>query len=375
MKRLLAILAVTLVLAVSVLAQDSTPNWPPEWFGSSYEFPPIPSGTYLVTVRYPGIGSSEVQQSLATGSAAGPEGAFCLDGTCYSVFGTTVGCTDASCSTLAIQVVTVSGTGDTTYFTILLTWSAYSTAIPGTPTPPGTATTIPGTATPLPTATPEPDDVTCPSAVITQQNPRVEVVRTFPPNPVVVTQGGQGLQVTVRVTSFPVIRTYWEKVDYSRDACVHTETGTEDTGQYGVSPCAAGWEGWEMRHITDIRCEQRTQIIPDPVVPGAFRVHARLRERSKQWIEGELQQRYPGARVKRPNWDEAGQVTANGCLGDGRCILEVALRFMFVDPGYYDMWADGTTAGTLYTLPRPFRYNFPRPQPVYLIDSTLIPDW
>lgn len=373
MKRLLAILIITTILAPVVLAQ-STPDWPPEWFGDHLGFPPIPSGTYPVTVGYPGIGGSTVQQSMAVGSAAGPY-AFSLDGTGYGVFGTTVGCADTSCQTLAIFVVTVDALGDTTYFTIYLRWSDYYTAPVTTPTPALQGTATPGSSTPtpsVPTPTPVSD---CPSDVITQQNPRAETTRVFPPNPVVVTQGGQGLQVSIRVTSYPVIRTYWEKVDNSHWGCVHVESGFEDDGRYGVSPCAAGWSGWETRWIQDTRCEQRTQIIPDPINAGALRVHARLRENSKRWIEGELQQRYPGAKIRKPNWDETGQITVNGCLGNGVCVLEATVRFMFVDPGYYDMWMDGMTIGTVYTPPRAYRYDWPRPQPVYLIDSTLIPDW
>lgn len=376
MKRLWAILVVTVILASSVVwAQDSTPNWPPDWFGNQLGFPPIPSGTYPVTVSYPGAGGGPTSTTMAVGSAAGPGGYLTIDGADYSVFGSNVACTDATCQTLAIEVTTCGPNGEAFYFTIYLRWSDY-TGQPLTPTPPVTVT--PRTPTPVPptpTITPTPDTTTCPAATISQQPPRAETTRIFPPNPVVVTQGGQGLQVSVRVTSYPVVRIYWEKVDNSHWGCVHVESGFEDDGRYGVSPCAAGWEGWETRWIQDVRCEQRTQIIPDPIVASALRVHARLRENSKRWIEGELQQRYPGARVRRPNWDETGQVTVNGCGANGVCILEATARFMFVDPGYYDMWMDGMTVGTVYTPPRAYRYDWPQPQPVYLMDSTLIPDW
>lgn len=367
----IVVMVVMVVLASSALAQGA--EWPPEWFGNHLGFPPIPSGTYPVTVQYPGVGGSSETGTLAVGSAAGPGGAISVNGMDYGVFGSTVGCADTACTTLAIQVVTVSATGDTYYFTIYLRWDDYSTARPLTPTSAITITATSGrpTSTPsVPVPTPTPSG--CPSDIITQQAPRVEVLRSFPPNPVVVTQGGQGLQVSLRATSFPVVRTYWERVEETRTACVHVESGFVDDGRYGVSPCAAGWEGWETRTITEIRCEQRTQVIPDPIVANSFRVHARLRESSKRWIEGELQQRYPGAKVRRPDWDEAGQISVNGCLANGVCILEATVRFMFVDPGYYDMWADGRTTGTAYTPPRSFRYDWPRPQPVYLVDSTLI---
>jgi hypothetical protein len=211
--------------------------------------------------------------------------------------------------------------------------------------------------------------------VIQQQQPSAEMLSKFPQNPVVRGQGGMGLIITYRATSFPVVRHYWVKVDNSHWGCVHVETGFEDDGRYGVSPCAAGWEGWETRWISDVRCEEKIEIIPDPIVASAAQGHARLRENSKRWIEGELQQRYPGARVKKPDWDVAGRVVRQGCYSDGRCILEIQMYFPFEDPGWYDVWANFRTTGTAYTPPRTFEYRPNQPQAVYLMDSTLLPNW
>lgn len=382
MRRELAIAMVfllTLSLALSTisLAQDSAPNWPPEWFGSSLDFPPIPPGQYPVTVLLPGIGGSTIGDTLVIGPSC--SGAFCLSSGPHGVFGTTVGCTDSTCQVLNIFVVTCDPPDcmNTTYFTIQLRWSDYVAVImptpraSSTPNSPTPTTPVPPTTTPVPTQ--------CPADVIQQLPPRVSQINAFPPNPVVRGQGGQGLTITYRVTSYPVVRHWWKLVDNSRDACVHIDANGnidgEYTGQYPVNPCDAQWEDWEVRHIDDKKCEEQIEIIPDPIRADTFVAHARLRENSKRWILGELQQRYPGARIRKPNWDVNGQVQSNGCSPDGICTLVITVHFPFEDPGWYDIRAEGQTAGTQYTPPRTFQYQPSRPQPVYLMDSTLLPEW
>ncbi|MGC8946360.1 MAG: hypothetical protein ACP5N6_09415 [Anaerolineae bacterium] len=182
------------------------------------------------------------------------------------------------------------------------------------------------------------------------------------------------MTITYRATSFPVIRHYWVEVDNSHWGCIHTESGFEDDGRYGVSPCSAGWEGWETRWIEDKRCEEHVEIIPDPIQVNG-RAGANLRENSMRWIETELQQRYPGARVRKPDWNIPIRVVTNGCAADGQCVMVAVVHFPFEDPGWYDLWAEFQTAGTAYTSPRLFRYQSNQPQAVYLMDSTLLPNW
>ena len=366
-RRVLPLLLVLLIPVVTAVAQDTTPNWP-EWvFGSGWpNNPSWPPGDYPVIYQSGGIGPDTPGILHHDG---GPLGDF------YEAH-----CVDAACTEIQITYLTYPGGAQGEMPTpnwIRIRWSDWVHVPPGTATPPTTLT--PGTTTPPPsTVTPPPPTPTprvdCPADVIQQQPPRAEMLSKTPQNPVVRGQGGMGLIITYRATSYPVVRHYWVEVDNSHWGCVH-ESGFEDDGRYGVSPCNEGWEGWETQWITDISCEEKIEIIPDPIVATSFAGHARLRENSKRWIEGELRQRYPGAQVKRPNWDVRGRVVRQGCYDDGRCILEAQVYFPFEDPGWYDVWADGRTAGTAYTPPRSFRYQPPEPQPVYLMDSTLIPDW
>lgn len=371
MKRILLLALPLLIVALAV-----APSWAqigdwPDWVFT----PDWPPGNYPVWDA-PNIFGLETQWTLTVN----PDGTFGIGG--YNVRpdydGFSYSCLNADCSELMVMGISYIGGawGDAPFnFSFVIRRSDWAPILNPTPTAlPGTSTPVSSTATPPP-ATPTPNDTTCPSDIIQQAPPRAERVGSFPPNPVVRGQGGQGLTITYRVTSFPVVRHWWEKVDNSHWGCVHVESGFEDDGRYGVSPCAAGWEGWETRWISDVKCEERIQIIPDPIRVETFQAHARLRESSKRWIEGELQQRYPGARVRRPNWDVAGRVQTNGCAADGRCILVATVYFPFEDPGWYDIWAEGQTSGTPYTPPRTFRYQPSQPQAVYLMDSTLLPDW
>jgi hypothetical protein len=369
-----------LLIILPAYAQNSTPNWPDWVLGCSeptcLETPQWPPGDYPAYAISGTIMDFFIPPEPTTihvdenGNWGGAFYTVTYDRSCSSA---------STCDTLYITYLVYGevGYGEMPMeVTLMLKWSDWEKIVPSTPAAtltPGTTTPPPNTVTPPPpTPTPQID---CPADVIQQQQPSAEMLSKFPQNPVVRGQGGMGLIITYRATSFPVVRHYWVKVDNSHWGCVHVETGFEDDGRYGVSPCAAGWEGWETRWISDVRCEEKIEVIPDPIVASAAQGHARLRENSKRWIEGELQQRYPGARVKKPDWDVAGRVVRQGCYSDGRCILEAQVYFPFEDPGWYDVWANFRTTGTAYTPPRIFEYRPNQPQAVYLMDSTLLPNW
>jgi hypothetical protein len=85
----------------------------------------------------------------------------------------------------------------------------------GTATPQASSTPFPTgrpTPTPQPTRAPLPTPPTCPPESISQQQPPAMIlIESHPPNPVVVGQGGQGLDVTVRAVSYPVIHRWWTR--------------------------------------------------------------------------------------------------------------------------------------------------------------------
>lgn len=362
----LALLGLALLVSLA-LAQESVP-WPSWVFGGELGYAHWPAGEY--PVWWPNFSGTE-QGTLTVLD----DGSWAYGGGAGWPQVLSVGCSAPNCETLVISFY-LTGNGGSAgletwgWFEIHWDeWSTLSLATPETGTPQPTTTATPRFPTPGPTPTPAPGD-NCPADTIQQQAPRVEFLQVYPPYPVVVGQGGQGLRLTVRVTSYPVVHRYWTHQVRDENHCVHVETGfISPTGQ----ECVDRWPGWEYRNVHEEWCQEHLEIIPDPIAAGAFQAHARLRENSKRWIRTTLAQHYPGARVRHPDWDVAGQ-GSGGCLPDGRCILNTQAVFPFEDPGWYDLWVDGWTVGTTYTPPRVYRLEMEDPQPVYLLDTTLISD-
>jgi len=251
--------------------------------------------------------------------------------------------------------------------------------IPGTvtPEPTGISPTCTPRPTPTarPTATPISTPVDCPPESISQRPPVALIGETWPPNPVVVGQGGQGLNISVRVVSYPVSHRWWTREQRSTTECVWH--GNHVTGEPDESICECTpdrspgcWPGWGWETTTEWYCQEHVEVIPDPIEADALQGHARLHETSIEWIRTDLANKYPGARVRHPNWDVQSDARPV-LLSDGRCFVQTTLRFGFEDPGWYDVWVDGWTVGTRYTPPRTYDYRMPDPQPVYLIDTSL----
>jgi len=243
-----------------------------------------------------------------------------------------------------------------------------------TPTPMVTATPWPtGLPTPTPRATaiPLPTPPTCPPESISQQPPAMMLIESHPPNPVVVGQGGQGLDVTVRAISYPVIHRWWTlepKFDCRNwDDEVYGVPHPND-GQC-CSDSSNGCDHWRIQ--TGWRCVEHVERIPDPILMEYLRGTADLHETSIEWIESDLAGKYPGARVRHPHWNVNG-VGSPYFTADQRCIVDALVHFSFEDPGYYDVEVHGQTAGTIYTPPRSFSYVMEDPQAVYLMDTMLI---
>ena len=251
----------------------------------------------------------------------------------------------------------------------------------GTPRPPEPTRTPRPTPTPRPTATPMPTPEECPPESISQQPPSAIILDASPPNPVVVGQGGKGLDITVRAVSYPVIHRWWTRErewvcqwwDVDTYGVPHPNNGRgccpEDQqlpgGGCGVDTGDCWWVpgDWE--------CVEHSEAIPDPILMDYFVATAFLRQSSIEWIQTDLASKYPGAEVKHPNWYI--QPNANPVLlANGVCVVEGTAHFGFEDPGWYDVSIHGQTAGTIYTPPRSFGYTMPTPQPVYLMDTMLI---
>ena len=241
------------------------------------------------------------------------------------------------------------------------------------PPPPEPTRTPRPTPTPMPTATPMATPVECPPESISQQPPQAIIVDTFPPNPVVVGQGGWGLDINVEAVSYPVIHRWWTRAR-------EWECSWWDSATYGPPHanhghcCPDDQPDCDSSDYYEIpgewKCVEHAEAIPDPILMEYFGATANLHASSIEWIQTDLAGKYPGAEVHHANWyvsTEAEPVL----YGDGRCVVEAKLWFPFEDPGYYDVSVHGQTAGTIYTPPRSFGYAMPTPQAVYLLDTML----
>ncbi len=237
-----------------------------------------------------------------------------------------------------------------------------------TPSPPP-----PPTPTPAPPNTPEPTPVPdhCPSPVITWQRPSVSF-STDPPFPIVVGQDPErvGWNVCVTIQSYPVVYEHWEweivgYKDETKTQCCHASGACQDD----MAPCNNHWEDWSSETTTVqvpvYDCVYYKEVLPDPVELGAIRLVAKLNQESKNWIERDLAQRYPGAHVKHPDWEI---IPPGGWHGDH--IVSACINVPFEDPGTYDVVLDGRTHGTRHTLPFLIHEEFE--QKAYLIETTLI---
>ncbi len=108
---------------------------------------------------------------------------------------------------------------------------------------------------------------------------------------------------------------------------------------------------WQVTEEPIIECVEHVEVYPEQL--NWVQAFANLSADSRDWIErGELQQRYPGAKLYQPDWEWSPPLVG-GLLADGTYVwefMEEAIQFQ--DPGNYIMSVQGGTAGTPVTEPR-----------------------
>jgi hypothetical protein len=253
-----------------------------------------------------------------------------------------------------------------------------------TPPPPPSVTPVPTLVTPPPTPTPgNPSTPTptatpgrCAAASVSRSGPgTILFEKLAPPNPVVVGQdeSRRGVDVHVRIVSPAVIYTYEKyEVVSSETRCVH-DSGTKKSEDY--DGCTYGWEGWSKKTTEQWGCKQYKETYADPVDLGTLQVKAVLAAESRAWIANELAQKYPGAKVRHPDWEiipKDGWAAHDGIGGDKVYTLDATIRYIpFEDPGRYEMLVAGRTTGTPYTEAVSFNHNGGMFD-VFLIETALI---
>ena len=107
---------------------------------------------------------------------------------------------------------------------------------------------------------------------------------------------------------------------------------------------------WEAS--TETECIQHVEIFPDYLNYATLSIN--LSSDSRNWILTDLAQAYPGADLKRPEWEFSFQ--GPGSVGGGSIVFwsQLIPNIQFADPGVYQMQVRGLTTGTLVSAPRPF---------------------
>lgn len=173
-----------------------------------------------------------------------------------------------------------------------------------------------------------------------------------PDNPVVVGQDQASkrgvdlfVQVTAPIVTMSVNNTYkvrdWDECKWLGDG---TGGGCNDH---------PGDVNWGTEHKEEWQCRRDTYAFPD--VLDRIRVTSDLSAASIAWItSGDLQQRYPGAKVYQSHWAlwPGLPPATSGVSADGTQITFEWKGVPFRDPGTYAVTVTGRTLGTPYTSPR-----------------------
>jgi len=221
--------------------------------------------------------------------------------------------------------------------------------------------------TPTPGGTPTPPPpVICPAPSIAFENVYASGEKVAPPKPVVIGQDPEkrGADVELRVTIPPVIFTWYEA--RTTNICEYTSDGNGDGcpgpgSEYDqvidMNGNETDWSyfmennlNWEASIETE--CIQHVEIFPDYLNYASLKIN--LSSESRNWILIDLAQAYPGAELKRPDWEFSFQ--GPGSMGGSSIVFwsQLIPNIQFADPGVYQMQVRGLTTGTLVSAPRPF---------------------
>lgn len=181
----------------------------------------------------------------------------------------------------------------------------------------------------------DPDPCHCPGDSWQYAQPAAGELRWEPPYPVVIGQDPQRRGVDV-------ILTVW------------------------IDPATHIWYGPDCPGCTEHRDPVRDELI-------GVAVQLTLSEASRNWIESELAQRYPGARVRQP------EIAAPGTLSDcyyagNRHVCTITAHLEPIDPGWPvdPGWYEVALTVTSNLAHRVNAVSIPEQVPVYLKDTTII---
>ena len=246
-----------------------------------------------------------------------------------------------------------------------------ATTVPATATPGPTATRAPRatpTRTPIPTPRPIPQPV-CPpdpenyggsvTSVVAPPTPAV-LVNSAPPNPIVVgqdaTKRGVDLNTAINVDACTINWHYRVMEDYI---------------YCGKASCDCTKDNCELRQ----RPVEWDQTCTEPYPIAGVSIRGDLSTDSVNYINGAMQQIYPGAKVKQGTITFFPNVLAHvySYIVDNTTTWAMqGNKYPLQDPGAWDVTVNVATQATTHCGPLQWIIPFPKKIPVFLREQILV---
>ncbi len=208
------------------------------------------------------------------------------------------------------------------------------------------------------------DNGSCGDVWVTPGGISVSAQKIAPEYAVVLNQDPDENGVTIEwnISIAPTTVSYekWKIIGHRHVACVEDDRNGQNKDQDDF--CPHGWHS-VIEHIW--ACAVTTKTYKegiDQMVAGAS-----LTLDSRAWINGELANAYPGAKLQHPDW---GIAQDPSCIWNGDlCTWSFTGKIPVVDPGWYDIKLSGQTSGTRVSPARSFEITAGEFS-VFLLDNT-----
>ena len=183
---------------------------------------------------------------------------------------------------------------------------------------------------------------------------------TAPNNPVVIGQdpAKRGLDLTTQVTVGACTVNWHYRVDEEYIFC-------------GKATCNCSVDNCEMR----TRIKEWDEQCAEPYSLADVTIDGKLSADSEAWINGDLQQQYPGVRVYQGAirfYPNALARQTQYSVGSPTIWAMQGLRYPMADPGQWDVTLNVTTQATGHCGPLSWTLPFPKFFKVFFRDQTLI---
>ncbi len=214
----------------------------------------------------------------------------------------------------------------------------------------GQCASAPGGCPSIVDAAPQPS---CPGATVKIGQPTLSIRPIAPEKSLVIGQdpNKRGADIQIDATIPPVVYTWYEAIPVYENRC--RGAGSGETPNCKTDGSKESDDGVSYRAIVRYDCKKHVEVYEEPV--KSVQAIANLSGESRDWIMGNLAERYYQATVHQPSFTllpGLGMV-ATWCDGNKTCRANSTIeRIPFADPGRFDLKMTVTTTGTPVSQPR-----------------------